>query len=300
MAYYEGTLGGQHARKTILEKHMEIGIKVAPHHVEWKSLLAVAELADQADIFTQFWNFDHFYPIKGDTNGPCLEAWVTLTGIAQATKRIRIGCMVNGVHYRHPAVLANMASALDIVSDGRFELGLGAGWNELESGAYGIELGSLKERFDRFDEALKVISSLLTEETTSFSGKYYTLHDARNEPKGPQQPLPICIGGTGEKRTLRSVAHHASHWNLPMFEDQLFKQKLDVLKTHCEKAGTNIEDIKVSTHVFIEEGTTAASVISEILHQNQSGIDQSILYFQPPIHLKQVQQLTDALMNEFR
>ena len=278
---------------------MEIGIKVAPHHVEWETLLAVAQIADQAEIFHQFWNFDHFYPIKGDTDGPCLEAWVTLTGIAQATNRIRIGCMVNGVHYRHPAVLANMASALDIVSQGRFELGLGAGWNELESGAYGIELGTLKERFDRFDEALTVISSLLAEECTSFSGKYYTLQDARNEPKGPQQPLPICIGGTGEKRTLRSVAHHASHWNLPMFEDQLFKQKYEVLKTHCKNIGTNIDDIKVSTHVFVEEETKPSSVITEILHQNQLGIHQSILYFQPPIHMSQVEDLTNALMDEF-
>ncbi|MBJ69267.1 MAG: LLM class F420-dependent oxidoreductase [Acidimicrobiaceae bacterium] len=278
---------------------MEIGIKVAPHHVEWKSLLAAAEIADQADVFHQFWNFDHFYPIKGATDGPCLEAWVTLTGIAQATHRIRIGCMVNGVHYRHPAVLANMASALDIVSQGRFELGLGAGWNELESGAYGIELGSLKERFDRFDEALIVISSLLAEENTSFSGQYYSLQDARNEPKGPQQPLPICIGGTGEKRTLRSVARHASHWNLPMFEDQLFKQKYEILKIHCENAGANIKDIKVSTHVFVEEETTSSSVISQILHQNQLGIHQSILYFQPPIQMRQVEQLTNALMDEF-
>ena len=278
---------------------MEIGIKVAPHHVEWETLLAVSEIADQADIFSQFWNFDHFYPIKGDTDGPCLEAWVTLTGIAQATNRIRIGCMVNGVHYRHPAVLANMASALDIVSQGRFELGLGAGWNELESGAYGIELGSLKERFDRFDEALIVINSLLTEESTSFSGAYYSLQEARNEPKGPQQPLPICIGGTGEKRTLRSVARHASHWNLPMFEDQLFKQKYEVLKTHCDNVGTNIEDIKVSTHVFVEEETTPNTVISEVLHQNRAGIDQSILYFQPPIDMSQVEQITSALLTEF-
>ena len=259
----------------------------------------MAQIADQVEIFDQFWNFDHFYPIKGDTDGPCLEAWVTLTGIAQATNRIRIGCMVNGVHYRHPAVLANMASALDIVSQGRFELGLGAGWNELESGAYGIELGTLKERFDRFDEALTVISSLLAEEHTSFSGKYFTLQDARNEPKGPQQPLPICIGGTGEKRTLRSVAHHASHWNLPMFEDQLFKQKYEVLKTHCKNIGTNIDDIKVSTHVFVEEETKPSSVITEILHQNQLGIHQSILYFQPPIHMSQVEHLTNALMDEF-
>ena len=282
-----------------LETNMEIGIKVAPHHVDWNTLLAVAETADQAEVFHQFWNFDHFYPINGDTDGPCLESWITLTGIAQATKRIRIGCMVNGVHYRHPAILANMASALDIVSQGRFELGLGAGWNELESGAYGIELGSLKERFDRFDEALEIITSLLAEEHTSFSGEYYTLENARNEPKGPQQPLPVCIGGTGEKRTLRSVARYASHWNFPICEDQLFNQKYEVLKKHCEKAGTNIDDIKISTHVFVEEETSPSSVISEIQHQSQLGIHQSILYFQPPINMKQVELLTNTLMNEF-
>ncbi len=278
---------------------MEIGIKVAPHHVEWNTILQAAEIADQAEVFHQFWNFDHFYPIKGDTDGPCLEAWVTLTGIAQATNRIRIGCMVNGVHYRHPAVLANMASALDIVSQGRFELGLGAGWNELESGAYGIELGSLKERFDRFDEALEAITSLLAEETTSFSGEYYTLKDARNEPKGPQQPLPVCIGGTGEKRTLRSVAKYASHWNLPMYDDEIFKQKYDVLKQHCEEAETTIEAIKISTHVFVEKDTEASAVIAEVHHQNQSGIHQSILYFQPPIQIEQVERLSNALMDEF-
>ncbi|MGC7327532.1 LLM class flavin-dependent oxidoreductase, partial [Mycobacteroides abscessus subsp. abscessus] len=95
-----------------------------------------------------------------------------------------------GIHYRHPAVLANMAAALDIISNGRLELGIGAGWNEEESGAYGIELGSIKERFDRFEEACEVLKGLLTQETTTFDGKFYQLKDARNEPKGPQQPHP--------------------------------------------------------------------------------------------------------------
>ena len=129
-------------------------------------MLWVATHADANPVYSDFWNFDHFYPIYGDSSGPCLESWVTLSAIAQATSRIRIGCMVNGVHYRHPAVVANMASGLDIISDGRFELGLGAGWNQEESGAYGIHLGSLTQRFDRFDEALAVIFSLLHEERT--------------------------------------------------------------------------------------------------------------------------------------
>ncbi len=132
---------------------------------------------------------------------------MTLTGLAQATRRLRVGVLVTGIHYRHPAVLANMASTLDIVSGGRLELGIGGGWNEEESGAYGIELGSITERFDRFEEACQILKGLLSQETTTFDGKFYQLTDARNEPKGPQQPHPpICIGGSGEKRTLRITA----------------------------------------------------------------------------------------------
>ena len=112
-----------------MKTDFEIALKIAPHHIDWKTVLWAATYADSSSIYSDFWNFDHFYPIYGDTSGPCLESWVTLSAIAQATSRIRIGCMVNGIHYRHPAVLANMASALDIVSEGRFELGLGAGWN---------------------------------------------------------------------------------------------------------------------------------------------------------------------------
>src|SRR5205814_2431932 len=129
-----------------------------------------------------------------------MEAWVTTTALAQATERLRVGVLVTGIVYRHPAVLANMAAALDMISGGRLELGLGAGWNQEECDAYGIELGSLRERFDRFDEALEIIVKLLTETTANFQGKHYQLTDAYNEPKPVQKPHPpIVIGGGGEK-----------------------------------------------------------------------------------------------------
>lgn len=177
-------------------------------------MLAVWQAADDIDVFESGWTFDHFYPIFSDSAGPCLEGWTTLTALAQATRRLRLGTLVTGIHYRHPAVLANMAAALDVISDGRLELGIGAGWNEEESGAYGIELGSIRERFDRFEEACQVLIGLLSEETFNFDGKYYQLKDARNEPKGPQRPHPpICIGGSGEKRTLPLTARYAQHWN---------------------------------------------------------------------------------------
>ena len=132
---------------------MRFAIKTAPQNTTWADMLAVFREADGVELFESGWTFDHFYPIRGDTDGPCLEGWVTLTALAQATRRLRLGTLVTGIHYRHPAVLANMAAALDIISDGGLELGIGAGWNEEESGAYGIELGTIKERFDRFEEA---------------------------------------------------------------------------------------------------------------------------------------------------
>lgn len=184
---------------------MRFAFKTSPQNTTWDDMLAIWKVADEIDVFESGWTFDHFYPIFSDSTGPCLEGWITLTALAQATRRLRVGVLVTGIHYRHPAVLANMASALDIVSGGRLELGIGAGWNEEESGAYGIELGSIKERFDRFEEACEVLTGLLSQETTSFDGTFYQLKDARNEPKGPQKPHPpICIGGSGEKRTCGS------------------------------------------------------------------------------------------------
>src|ERR1043165_6304376 len=142
---------------------MRFAFKTAPQHTTGADMLDVFRAADDIDIFESGWTFDHFYPIFSDSTGPCMEGWVTTTALAQATTRLRIGLMVTGIVYRHPAVLANMAAAPDIISGGRLDLGLGAGWNEEECGAYGIELGSLKERFDRFDEALEVITLLLTQ-----------------------------------------------------------------------------------------------------------------------------------------
>src|SRR5206468_11036648 len=111
---------------------MRFGIKTAPQNTTYADMLAVWRAADEIELFESAWTFDHFYPIFSDSTGPCLEGWVTLTALAQATRRLRVGCMVTGMVYRHPAILANMAATLDIVSDGRLELGLGAAWNQEE------------------------------------------------------------------------------------------------------------------------------------------------------------------------
>ena len=151
-------------------------------------MLDVWRAADDIELFESAWNFDHFYPIFSDSDGPCLEAWTMLAAMAQATSRIRVGCQVTGMIYRHPAVLANMAATIDVISDGRLELGLGAGWNQQECEAYGIALPPMKERFDQFDEGVEAIVGLLSQETTTFTGSHVRLTEARCDPKPAQRP----------------------------------------------------------------------------------------------------------------
>src|ERR1700759_4460005 len=229
---------------------MRFAFKTSPQNTTWADMLAVWQAADDIEVYESGWTFDHFYPIFSDSDGPRLEGWTTQTARAQTPRRLRLGPLVTGIHYRLPAVLANMAAALDIISNGRLELGIGAGWNEEESGAYGIELGTIKERFDRFEEACEVLTSLLSKDTTTFDGKYYQLKDAYHEPKGPQKPHPpICIGGSGETRTLRITAKYAQHWNFVGGSPGEFARKPDLLSSHCADIGRDPSEILLSAHV---------------------------------------------------
>ena len=276
--------------------YVRFAFKTSPQNTTWSDMLAIWKTADQIDVFESGWTFDHFYPIFSDSKGPCLEGWITLTALAQATTRLRVGVLVTGIHYRHPAVLANMASALDIVSNGRLELGIGAGWNEEESGAYGIELGSIKERFDRFEEACQVLKGLLSEESTTFDGEFYQLKDARNEPKGPQQPHPpICIGGSGEKRTLRITAQYADHWNFVGGTPEEFARKRDVLAAHCADIGRDPMEIMLSAHVRLGEDRDYDKVIAEAAGLGAEGLDLAIIYLPPPYDPAVLEPLADKI-----
>jgi F420-dependent oxidoreductase-like protein len=261
---------------------MRFAIKTAPQHTTWPAMLEVWRAADDIELFESGWTFDHFYPIFSDSSGPCLEGWITLTALAQATKRLRLGTLVTGIHYRHPAVLANMAATLDIISGGRLELGIGAGWNVEESGAYGIELGSPSERSDRFEEACEVLTGLLSPpETFSFTGSYFQLTDAMCNPKPVQQPHPpICIGGSGEKRTLRTAARFAQHWNFVGGTPDQFRHARDVLFQHCADIGRDPAEILLSSHVQYtgdpaETADTAAAL-------GEAGVELGIVTMRPP------------------
>ena len=277
---------------------MRYGIKTAPQHCTWQEMLDIWRLADEVEVFESAWNFDHFYPLVGDTDGPCMEAWVTLSALAQATNRIRVGAMVNGIHYRHPAVVANMAASLDIVSGGRLELGLGAGWHEHESAAYGIRLGGLKERFDRFDEGVEVVVKMLSQETTDFSGDYFQITGARCEPKGPQTPHPpIVIGGGGEKRTLRTVATWAQHWNLSFATPETFVQKNDVLLGHCATIGRDESEITRSVQIALHADADPAEAADQAAALFNAGVDVVIYTMRTPYTASTVEALATELGN---
>jgi F420-dependent oxidoreductase-like protein len=277
---------------------MRFAFKTAPQNTTWTDMLAVWTEADQIELFESGWIFDHFYPIHSDSTGPCLEGWMTLAGLAQATRRLRLGTLVTGIHYRHPAVLAKMAATVDIISGGRLELGIGAGWNEEESGAYGIDLGSPRERSDRFEEACQVLVGLLSNETTDFSGKYFQLTGARCEPKGPQAPHPpICIGGSGERRTLRTAARYAQHWNFVGGTPEEFARKRDVLLAHCQEAGRDPAQITLSSHVRLHSGSEEdlARTVQDVAALAEKGLDLAIIYLPPPHRPEVLAPLAQAL-----
>jgi F420-dependent oxidoreductase-like protein len=275
---------------------VRFAFKTSPQNTTWADLLAVWQAADDIEVFESGWVFDHFYPIFADPTGPCLEGWSLLAALAQATKRLRLGNLVTGIPYRHPAVLANMATTIDIISGGRLELGIGAGWNEEEAGAYGIDLGTPGERCDRFEEACAVLVGLLTQETTTFEGTYYRLREARCEPKGPQRPHPpICIGGSGEKRTLRTVAKYAQHWNFATGTPKEFARKRDVLHAHCAELGRDPNEILLSSHIRLAGPDQIPKAVDDIAALAEVGLQLAIVYLPPPHTPAVLEPLAEAL-----
>jgi F420-dependent oxidoreductase-like protein len=270
-------------------------VKTNPHHTTWDLMLATWQKADEVEVFSSAWVFDHFYPIFGDPEGPCLEGWTSLAALAQATQRIKVGSMVNGMPYRHPAITANMAATVDIISGGRFQLGLGAGWYQLEADAYGITLGeTLTERFDRFDEGVEIVVRMLTEEAVTFSGKYFSVNEARNEPKGPQQPRPpIVIGGSGERRTLRTVARWADHWNGGMLTAEEWRHKVAVLERHCADAGRSIDEIDKSLMFRVDPENLSALEESFRVYADL-GVDEAIINLPSPHDPDLVPRIADV------
>ncbi len=272
-------------------------IKTPPHHATWPEFLDLWRAADDIEIYESAWNWDHFYPLAPPYEGPNLEGWTMLAALAQATTRIRIGCMVNGMHHRHPAVTANMIATVDHISNGRFEFGIGAGWNEMETDAYGLDLGSLKERSDRLEEGLEVIVSLLANEVTNHSGTHFQLTDARCEPKCLQQPYaPIVVGGKGRKRTLRTAARMADQWDMTFPETPAAWSELNaVLIGHCADVGRDSDEITRSVHLGFDPDDDPVRLSARADEFFAAGVDVVVWSMRGPVEARRIESLAEAL-----
>src|SRR6202034_4486281 len=196
---------------------------------------------------------DHFMPNgpgPEPLDGDVLECWSIMAALAASVPRLRLAPLVTSVPYRHPAVLAKIAAAVDQVSHGRLTLGIGAGWQENEHAAYGITLGTVRERMDRFEEATQILRSLLGQPRTTFEGQYFRLQDAPNQPAPVQDPLPLLVGGGGERRTLAIAARYADEWNA-WTTPELLAHKVSVLRARFEEARSGPGEIRVSTQALL-------------------------------------------------
>jgi F420-dependent oxidoreductase-like protein len=194
---------------------------------------------------------DHFLPNTKEKEGAMLESWSTLSALAALVPRMRVGTIVLGNTYRHPAVVAKMAAQVDIICGGRLLLGMGAGWQQNEHEAYGIPFYTLRERLERLDEACEVIKSLWTQRRSDFKGRYYQLADAPLDPKPVQKPHPeLMIGGGGEKVTLGIVARRADHWNV-WGGPAVLARKSKILGEHCARVGRDPKTIRRSVNMAL-------------------------------------------------
>jgi F420-dependent oxidoreductase-like protein len=237
------------------------GIKTAPQHTTYDAMVKVWQEADQTSAFEHAWLFDHFNPIQGSLDGPCFEGWTLLSALAAQTERLRLGLMVAGNTYRHPAVHAHMAATVDVISGGRLDFGVGAGWNDYEHQSMGIPLYAPGERIRRLGEACEITKRLWTQHLTDFDGRYYQLKEARCEPKPVQQPHPpFVIGGSGEQLTLRVAAQYADIWNITGPDVETFRHKVRVLHDHCAAVGRNPNEIELSVQARITYDDLTATV----------------------------------------
>ncbi|MFM8482979.1 MAG: TIGR03560 family F420-dependent LLM class oxidoreductase [Actinomycetota bacterium] len=196
--------------------------------------------------------WDHFYGATGKPDdAACYEAVAMHAALAASTDRVRVGSLVYSIGYRHPAVLAKMITAIDHISGGRADMGLGAGWAEVEYRAYGLEFPPVKTRMDQLEEAAACVRGLLHDEVTDFTGKWFTLVQARNEPRPVQLKIPLWIGGGGEKRTLNIAARYADGWNVPFVAPEAFAHKSSVLDEHCRSIGRSPTEIARTVNLGI-------------------------------------------------
>jgi F420-dependent oxidoreductase-like protein len=252
-------------------------------------LAEIGKAADEAG-FASIWVMDHFFQIGavGEAEEPMLEGYSALNYLAAITRRLKLGTLVTGVHYRYPGILVKTATTLDVLSGGRAYLGIGAGWNERESRGLGVPFPPTAERFERLEEALQIAHQMWSGEVKPYRGKHYRLEEAMNNPPAMSRPRPpIMVGGMGEKKTLRLVAQYADACNLFAYGGAgTIRHKLEVLRRHCEDVGRDYEEIErtaLGTVNLGPESMSAHDVIGMCSDLSEAGI-QHLIFNMPNVH----------------
>ena len=227
----------------MVTKRLRFSIQTGQQFASWDEIVRIWQRAEVLG-YDAAWTYDHFIAVMMDPFDPCLEAWTCLAALAVHTTRIRIGALVTGNTYRHPAILAKIATTLDVISKGRLEFGIGSGWYEPEHTMFGLPFGTARQRCERLDEALTIIRALWRERQTTFSGTHYQLSAAIAEPKPLQQPHPpITVAGAGERRLLPIVARHADAWS-SFGSPAVYERKIAILRRYCEAEGRDCDAIE--------------------------------------------------------
>jgi len=279
------------------EKPLRFGIKTSPQDTGFEAILDTWLEAEEYPAIEHAWINDHFISMdEHHLDAPSLESWTVLTALGARTSRLRLGIMVMSNTYRNPAVLAKMAATLDVITHGRLDFGLGAGWYEREHISYDLPFYTTAERIRRLDEACKLIKRMWTEKAPNFQGTYYQLKEAYCEPKPLQKPHPpIMIGGSGEKLTLRVVARHADMWNYISGTPEEFRHKSSVLDRHCTAIGRDTATIERSVQAIINLDNLKAE--RELLARYiDSGATHLILSLRPPFVTGTVKRLVTELV----
>ncbi|MGH2729663.1 MAG: TIGR03560 family F420-dependent LLM class oxidoreductase [Actinomycetota bacterium] len=231
---------------------MRFGLDISQHQQTWDEILERAHFAEDAG-FDGVWVFDHYKPLYGDPNGPCMEGWSLLAALAAATSRVRLGALVTGVTYRHPSVLAAQAVTVDNISTGRLEIGIGAAWFEQEHRELGIDFPPTRQRAERLEEAVQVMKLLMTQDGVTFDGKHVALRGASYHPRPVQKPHPpIWIGARGPRLTLPIVGRHADVWHTFGSPEDL-KKAASIVDDHARAAGRDPASIGRATSLSISE-----------------------------------------------
>jgi F420-dependent oxidoreductase-like protein len=226
--------------------------EIADPVAQFEAMTDVARAVDRDPAWDAIWVYDHFHTVPRPEPESTFECWTITATLARDTERVRIGQMVSATAYRNPALLAKIIATIDVASHGRLNAGLGAGWSEHEWRAYGYGFPDVPERMRMFREAVQIIHAMLTENEPQFAGCFYRIDRPINEPKGVQQPHPpLWIGGGGERVTLKLVAQYGDACNVGGGNPEVIRQKLDVLRRHCDDLGRDDGEIVKSTNLFL-------------------------------------------------